>query len=175
MAAGGIAALNPNNTQQERWAGAYKAAPSILQGPMENLPAFSDNGVSLKPKDLSMGKIRRTEEEKDLRNFGFKSIREQKQADQEFQLSKIERELQDRVSSAGKKATQYVISQEPQKAVEFIIKYDQLGGDPESLIKSFPKAKLNRVTTELQRRGLATNSGSKASIMKYQRYLQQVQ
>ena len=175
MGAGAIAALNPNNTQQERWAGAYKAAPSILQGPMENLPAFSDNGVSLKPKDLSMGKIRRTEEEKNLRYAGFKSVREQKQADQEFQLSKIERELQDRVSSAGKKATQYVISQEPQKAVEYIIKYDQLGGDPQSLINSFPKAKLNRVTTELQRRGLTAGSGSKASIMKYQRYLQQVQ
>jgi hypothetical protein len=174
VATGAAAALNPNKTSQERWAGAYKAAPVVAQGPMENLPAFSDNGVSLKPKDLSQGKIRRTEEEKNLRNYGFKSPREQKLSDQEFQLSKVERELQNRVSIEGKKATQFVISGDPKSAVEHMIKYDQLGGDIESLINSIPKAKIDRVTTELQRRALTAQGGGKASILKLQRYLQLV-
>lgn len=171
---GAFNAVRPGATPQERWAGAYAAAPTVAQGPMENLPAFSDAGVSLKTKDLSMGQIRRTEEEKNLRNYGFRSVREQKMKDAEFQLSKVERELTDRQNTAAKKAKEYVISGEPKQAVEQMIRYDQLGGDLQALINGIPKAKLNRVTTELERRALASQGGTKTSILKLQRYMQSV-
>ena len=155
-------------------AGLYQAAPTVAQGPMENLPAFSDAGVSLKPKDLSQGKIRRTEEEKNLRNYGFKSVREQKQSDTEFQLSKVERELQARIQQSSNKAVQSFISKDPEKGVEHLIRYVELGGDPQTLVNRIPQAKIDRVTTELERRALKAGSGTRPAILKLQRYMQAV-
>lgn len=174
VGAGILKAVSPGSTQQERMAGLYQAAPTVAQGPMENLPAFSDAGVSLKTKDLSQGKIRRTEEEKNLRNYGFKSIREQKQADTEFQLSKVERELQARIQQSSNKAVESFISKDPESGVEHMIHYVELGGDPQTLVNRIPQAKIDRVTTELERRALKAGSGSRAAILKLQRYMQAV-
>lgn len=168
-------AASPSSSPKERMAGLYAAAPTVAKGPMENLPQFERNGVSLNPKNLQEGQIRRTEEEKSLRNYGLRSIREQKQKDSEFALSKVERQLQDRVKSQSTKAMDYITSGDPKSAVEHLIKYDQLGGDPQAFINRIPQAKIAEVTTELQRRALQAQAGTKSSILKYQRYLQQVQ
>lgn len=171
---GAAQAVAPGSTPQERMQGLYAAAPTVAQGPMENLPAFSDAGVSLKPRDLGQGKIRRTEEEKSLRNLGLKSTREQKQADQEFGLSKIERQVQDRLNTASKKAVEFAVSGDGKNASEQMIKYIELGGDPQTLVARIPQAKLNRVTTELERRAIGASAGTRAAILKLQRYMDQV-
>jgi hypothetical protein len=168
-------AASPSSSPKERMAGLYAAAPTVAKGPMENLPQFERNGVSLNPKNLQEGQIRRTEEEKSLRNYGLRSIREQKQKDSEFALSKVERQLQDRVKSQSTKAMDYITSGDPKSAVEHLIKYDQLGGDPQAFLNRIPQAKIAEITTELQRRALQAQGGTKSSILKYQRYLQQVQ
>ena len=165
------AAVNPDNTNKERLAGAYKAAPAVAQGPMENLPGFSQNGVSLRTKDLSQGKYRRTEAEQSLRNYGLRSTAEQEHSTKEFELSKVERELQRRVQNESAKATDFFVEGDSKRGVEHAIKYIELGGDPQTLFNGIPKAKLDLVTTELERRAIQAQGQSKATIMKLQRYL----
>jgi len=171
MGKAAVVGVNPNATEQEKMAALYKAAPAGAQGPIENLPAFNQGDTSLNTKDLTLGEYRRTPEEKDLRNFGFRSLEEQKFKDKKWQLSKVEHQLQDRISTAGKKATQFIISGDMSKAEAELKKYQELGGDVETLVNGLSKAQLNRATVELERRALGAESGSLPAVMKLKRYL----
>jgi hypothetical protein len=139
-----------------------------------NIPAFTQNGVSLRTKDLKEGKYRRTPEETSLRNYGLRSTQEQEHTNKEFQLSKVERELQRRVKNESEKSVDFFVSGNPKSGVEHALKYVELGGDPEQLVRGIPAAQIALATTELERRAIQANGQSKASILKLQRYLQQV-
>jgi hypothetical protein len=175
--AGTAGALSPSSTPQERMVSARQAFPMVAQGPMERFEPFTtrtDQGIiSRSPTDPSKGKYMRTEEEQSLRDTGFTSTKEQRFKDKDFALSKIERGLQDRINTAGKKAKEFMVGGKPAQATDQILRYDELGGDVESLINSFPQAYVDRLTTEVYRRAKAAEGGSKPAILKLQRYLEQ--
>jgi len=134
------------------------------------MDVFKAGDTSLNPRDLSKGKIKRTPDEEGLRKLGFKSLKEQGQADRGYTLSKIERELENRIATNGKKARELMVSGKP--ASEYLIKYTELGGDPATVINGLEKAKLDRVSTELERRAREASSGTRQSILKLQRYIE---
>jgi len=165
------AAVSPGSSPSERAAGMLQAAPVVAQGPLEN--KLDGSGMAM-DKTRTTGKYRRTEEEKGLRNLGLRSTKEREKVSQEFQLSKVERELQRRMGNESNKSMDFIISGDFTRGVEHLIKYDQLGGDPAQFLERLDDAKIKRLTTELQRRAIAAQGQSKSSILKLQRYLNTV-
>ena len=170
----GLTAASPSSTPQDMWSAAHKAAPAGLRGPMEGMEPFStrlgpDEILTRRPSDLSKGSHTRTEWEQTLRKFGVKSTREQAFTDKDWNLSKVERELQDRLATNSKKAKEFLTSGNMEQALERVLKYDMLGGDVEALLNSMTKAQMDRLTTEVQRRAMSATS--KPGILKLQRYL----
>jgi hypothetical protein len=163
---------SPSATPNERWQDFYKAAPVGLQGPMESLPAFNRGGVSLKPSDLSEGKIIRTPEEKSLRNIGMKSLREQRQTEQDWQMTKAEMEISKRMRTASEKAKEFFVSGDTSRGTDQLIKYVNLGGDPQVLLQGVDDYAIKQLTTELQRRQIKASAGTLPAVLKLQRYLE---
>lgn len=172
VAAGVTAASNAPD--RRKWEAAYAAAPAVAQGPMERLPAFNRGATSKNPNRIEMGFRKRTEEEKDLRDLGFRSIPEQKQKDKEYMNSKVEMEIARRLQNASQKATDHFLDGNTKKGVTEVVKYVDLGGDPAAVLNRLPKTKIQEMTTEVQRRTLDASSGSRAALLKLKRYLDNV-
>jgi hypothetical protein len=170
----GLTTASPSSTPQDMWSAAHKAAPAGLRGPMEGMEPFStrlgpDEILTRRPSDLSKGDYTRTDTEQTYRNLGLRSTKEQIFKDKDWNLSKVERELQDRLATNSKKAKEFLTSGNMEQALERVLKYDMLGGDVEALLNSMTKTQIDRLTTEVQRRAMSATT--KPGILKLQRYL----
>lgn len=170
----GVKGINAATPERRKWEAGYAAAPAVAQGPMERLPAFNEGAVSKNPNRIEEGFRRRTEEEKSLRDFGFRSTAEQRDKDKQYMNSKIEQELARRLKNASKTATDHILDGNIKRGTTEIIKYVDLGGEPSQILNALPKEKLKGMTTELERRAMEAGSGSRASVLKLKRYLDNV-
>lgn len=160
----------------KRLAGGMALMPSSLKGPYENMaPGFTTpEGVVGRSTNPAEGDYRRTEEERNLRNYGFRSTKEAKTRELDFRDKKTQTDLQSRRSNIARKVSNQILFGKVEDLNDSIEAYTRLGGDPEDLVTDagLEQKFFNKNTTRLEKLQKAAESGKLPALYDLLRYME---
>jgi hypothetical protein len=170
--AGAAASLLTDPTADEARQAAYQLTPSGFRGVFEEkVPGMKQNNLALQPSDLSKGLVRRGDEKsKNLRELGFRSLKEQKEIDRGFAQRTQDKINETRRVEVAKKFLSSVTTGDKNNIVKYLDRYIEFDGDPEALANRIPAAYKNRLFTSLEREVLKLDSKSPAQVKKAMKY-----
>jgi hypothetical protein len=154
-------------------AGGYNVMPTAGRGLYEELmPGFkTKQGIVPSATDPTSGVYQRTEDESKLRMTGFRSLKEAKEKDLDYQGKKIDRDYAERRAQVAKKVRNNIVMGSTANLESNLKTFYELGGDPNNLLTGIDAEFFNRHSTKFTKMVKAAESGSYPKVEELIRYL----